>query len=207
MQSQDEKKLWQQRWHKGTTGWDQGGPHPALFALVEHAQREGGLPSDASIFSAGCGRAHSEAALAEWGYRVRAIDLSEEAIAEARAIYAKVPNLELKTADLFQLEPGEAQSYDAIYDRAMLCALPPESRTLYVDAMKARLKDLGLFCCILFRDLDTTFHPPYAIDEAEAFRVLGKDFVLCYAAAIPAAPVPAVVKEEWISIWRLRGAP
>ncbi|MBC7532239.1 MAG: methyltransferase domain-containing protein [Oligoflexus sp.] len=207
MQSQEEKKLWQERWQKGMTGWDQGAPHPSLFAVVEHAKLEGGLPGDARFFSAGCGRAHSEAALAEWGYHVRAIDLSEEAIREAQSIYGKLPNLELKVADLFQLETTEAKSYDAIYDRAMLCALPPESRRLYIDAMKARLKDLGLFCCILFRDLHTLSHPPYAVDEAEAFRLLGKDFVLCYAAAVPAAPIPAAVKEEWISIWRVRGAP
>lgn len=207
MQSQEEKKLWQERWQMGATAWDQGGPHPGLFALVEHAKREGGLPPEAAFFSAGCGRGHCEAALAEWGYHVRAVDLSEAAIREARTLYGKRPRLDLKIADLFQLETGEAKHYDAIFDRAMLCALAPDSQEAYVEAVKARLKDLGLFCCILFRHLQTTSHPPYAIDEEAALRLLGKDFVLCYAAAIPPAPTPAVVKEEWISIWRLRGAP
>lgn len=207
MQSQDEKKLWQERWQKGRTGWDQGGAHPALSALIEHAKREGGLPEQGSFFSAGCGRAHSEATLANWGYRVRAVDLSEEAIAAAKASYGHLPALDLRQADLFRLETGEAKSYDAVYDRAMLCALSPETRPAYIDAMKARLKDRGLFCCILFRDLHSQSHPPYAIDEAEAWRLLAQDFVLCYAAATREVPVPAAIKEEWISVWRLRGAP
>ncbi len=206
MQSLEEKTLWQERWQSGHSGWDQGEAHPGLSLLIEHARREGALPKGGKFFSAGCGRAHSEAVLADWAYDVTAIDLSPTAIAEAEAIYGKRPGLVLKVADLFQLEPLEAKGYDAIFDRAMLCALAPETRAPYIEAMKARLKDKGLFCAILFRTVHSHSHPPYAIDEAEAFRLLAQDFVLCYAAALPGIPVPAAVKGEWICIWRLRGA-
>jgi SAM-dependent methyltransferase len=205
VQSLEEKSLWQKRWLKGQTGWDQGGAHPALLQLVEHAKREAALPDEARFFSAGCGSAHSEAVLAQWGYKVRAIDLSEEAIAAARAIYGETPGLELMKSDLFEIQDAEVGTYDAIYDRAMLCALPAELRPDYIEAMKKRLKKGGLFCGILFRVVELEKGPPFAIDEGEAYRVLSQDFVLCYAAAIPAAPIPAVVREEWICVWRLRG--
>ncbi|RYZ53357.1 MAG: methyltransferase domain-containing protein [Proteobacteria bacterium] len=205
MQSPEEKSLWQKRWQKGQTGWDQGGAHPALLQLIQHAKREAALPEAARFFSAGCGAAHSEAVLAEWGHEVRAIDLSEEAIAAAKQMYGKVAGLELVKSDLFEIEDRELAAYDAIYDRAMLCALPAELRPDYIEAMKKRLKKGGLFCGILFRLVDVEKGPPFAVDEAEAYRVLHRDFVLCYAAAIPAAPVPAVVREEWICVWRLRG--
>ncbi|MBC7660616.1 MAG: methyltransferase domain-containing protein [Chitinophagaceae bacterium] len=207
MQSQEEKLLWQERWHKGQTGWDQGAAHPGLPLLVLHAHREGGLPDRAAFFSAGCGRAHNEAQLARLGHTVRALDLSEEAIAEARKIYGDCQGLELTIGDLFQIETGEAKAYDAIFDRAMLCALPPDARAVYLDAMRDRLKEGGLFCAILFRFVETKSNPPYSINEAEALALFGNDFVLCYAGSLPATPVPAFIKEEWISVWRLRGAP
>ncbi|RZA14835.1 MAG: methyltransferase domain-containing protein [Proteobacteria bacterium] len=207
VQSQEEKLLWQERWTKGQTGWDQGKAHPGLSLLLEHARREGGLADKGAFYSAGCGRAHSEAALARAGYRVRAVDLSYEAISEASKIYGDLPSLELKVEDLFKIDDAERQSYEAIFDRAMLCALPPEAREDYIAAMKARLKDGGPFCAILFRSLNIDTHPPYPIDETEAWRLLERDFVLAYAGTLPSVPVPAAIKEEWICVWRLRGAP
>ena len=205
MQELSEKQAWQDRWHKGLTGWDQGEAHPSLPKLIAHARREGGLVDGARFYSAGAGRAHSEAALAQAGYPVRAVELSREAIEEARDVYGSLPNLELLVGDLFDIPESERKAFDAVYDRAMLCALAPGARPGYIEAMKARLKDSGLFCAILFRQLTNEQGPPYPVDEAEAMRVLGKDFHLCFAAAIAPAPRPAVVIEEWICIWRLRG--
>lgn len=205
MQELSEKQAWQDRWEQGLTGWDQGEAHPALAQLITHARREGGLADGAQIYSAGAGRAHSEAAWARVGYRVRAVDLSHEAIDQAQKIYGSIPTLELCVGDLFDIAAAERGAFDAIYDRAMLCALAPELRPAYIEAMKARLKVGGLFCAILFRAVSHESPPPYPVDESEAMRVLGADFKLCFAAAIPPAPKPPVVKEEWICIWRLRG--
>lgn len=206
MQSQDEKTLWQERWQQGQTGWDQGGPHPGLALLVTHARREGALPDHGRFFSAGCGSAHSEAELARQGYRVKAVDVSALAIAKAMELYGDCAGLELSQTDLFQIEESEIKAYDAIFDRAMLCALAPENRPAYIEAMTVRLRAGGLFCAILFRTVKVQFHPPYPVDEQEVWRLLSEDFVLCYAAALPGTPVPAAIKEEWICVWRLRGA-
>jgi len=206
VQSQDEKNLWQERWQKGQTGWDQGGAHPGLRLLIAHARREGALPEQARFYSAGCGSAHSEAELARQGYRVKAVDVSPSAIKKAKELYGDRTGLELSHSDLFRIEECDIKSYDAIYDRAMLCALAPENRPAYIEAMKARLGAGGLFCAILFRAVKVQFHPPYPVDEQEVWRLLSKDFVLCYAATLPGTPVPAGIKEEWICIWRLRGA-
>ncbi len=202
MQDSSEKKAWQARWDKGLTGWDQGEAHPSLSKLLYHAAREGALRDQARIYSAGAGRAHSEAAMAQLGYTVRAVDISEAAVESARSLYGQIATLELKQGDFNTIEADEKEAFDAIYDRAMLCALGPEIRLSYIQAMKERLKVGGLFCGILFRRVEVEKSPPYPIDEKEAFRVLGQDFDLVFAAAIPAAPKPAVVKEEWISIWR-----
>ncbi len=202
MQDSSEKKAWQQRWDAGLTGWDQGEAHPSLAKLLKHATREGSLPEGARIYSAGAGRAHSEAALARLGYVVKAVDLSDSAIQAAKSLYGEISGLHLAVGDFNDIPEDELASFDAIYDRAMLCALGPGIRLSYIEAMKKRLKPGGLFCSILFRRVEVEKSPPYAIDEKEAYRVLGGDFELVFAVAIPAAPKPAVVKEEWISIWR-----
>jgi hypothetical protein len=205
VQDREEKTAWQDRWQKGRTGWDQGGPHPALSLLVEHARREGGLREGARFYSPGSGRAHSEAALATQGYRVDAIDLSPLAIAQARSDYGHLPNLDLRVGDIFDIAEKEREVYDAVFDRAMLCALPPQVRSSYVEAMRSRLKAGGLFCGILFRSVEALSPPPYAVDEAEAMRLFANSFQLCFARAILPAPQPAAVKDEWICVWRKRG--
>lgn len=202
MQHLSEKEAWQERWQSGRTGWDQGGAHPSLPLLVFHARREGALPDSARFYSAGVGRAHNEACLAEMGYHVHAVDLSVEAITQAKASYGHLPNLQLETADIFHIPEGEQEAFDAIFDRAMLCALSPEVQPHYIAAIHKRLKAGGLFCSILFRRVKVENPPPYEVDEATAFKLLGKDFHLSYAAAVEAAPSPQAVKEEWICVWR-----
>lgn len=205
MQELSEKLAWQERWSSGRTGWDQGGAHPALRLLISHAKREGGLPEAASFYSAGAGRAHSEAVLAQVGYQVRAVDLSREAIDWARNAYSSVGGLELRVGDFFDIPDDERESFDAVYDRAMLCAVGPDVRPSYVKSMRDRLKPGGLFCGILFRKVKGESFPPYPVDEAEAMRLFAADFQLCFASAVPAAPQPAAILEEWICIWRKRG--
>lgn len=204
MQDLSEKLAWQERWSSGRTGWDQGGAHPSLGLLISHAKREGGLPDGGRFYSAGAGRAHSEAVLAQAGYQVRAIDLSAEAVDWARNAYASATGLELRIGDFFDIKEDERESFDAVYDRAMLCALGPGVREAYLASMKDRLKPGGLFCGILFRSVRGS-HPPYPVDEAEAMRLFHKDFQLCFASAIPAAPEPVGILEEWICVWRKRG--
>ncbi|RZA24413.1 MAG: methyltransferase domain-containing protein [Proteobacteria bacterium] len=205
VQDREEKSAWQERWQKGRTAWDQGRPHPSLSLLVEHARREGGLVDGARFYSAGAGRAHSEAALAAQGFQVDAVDLSPEAIAIAQGDYGHLTNLNLRAADIFDIPDEERGVYDAVYDRAMLCALSPDVQPSYVEVMTARLKVGGLFCGILFRSVEIASPPPYPVDEAEAMKLFAENFQLCFARAIPLSPQHPAIKEEWICVWRRRG--
>lgn len=202
MQSQEEQSRWNERWRNDLTAWDQGGAHPELTNLLHHALREGNLKRDARIFSAGCGRAHSEAALARMGFSVLATDLVPEAIQAAERLYAGTPGLTLETADIFRYDP--VGTFDAVYDRAMLCALQPTDRQAYVQRIKRFMRDGSLFMGILFRKTVKPEGPPFAIDERDAWDLFGKDFTLCHAAPIALREVPRNVLEEWICIWKLR---
>jgi SAM-dependent methyltransferase len=203
-QNQVEKiEPWRERWLVGQTGWDQGRPHPELGRLLQQATREGRLPAGARLFSAGCGRAHNEAWLAEQGYQVDAVDAVPEAIAGARALYGEQPGLHLAVADVFAGNPTAAD-YDAVFDRAMLCAIQPEHRAAYVQKIADLLKPGGLFMAILFRRTRSPDGPPFAVDEVEAQRLFADQFDLCHASCCPPPPNPHNVLEEWLCIWRKR---
>lgn len=194
---------WRERWLTGRTGWDQGRPHDQLDRLLQHARLEGRLPPEARIFSAGCGRAHHEAWLARQGYRVDAEDAVPEAIAEALALYGNQPGLALKAADVFGDDSG-AGVYDAVFDRAMLCAINPQHRPAYVEKISRKLVPGGLVLAILFRRTRSPEGPPFAVDEAEAFRLFAAQFELCHASSCPPPVNPQNVLEEWLCIWRKR---
>lgn len=194
---------WRERWLVGRTGWDQGRAHGEIGRLLQHATLEGRLPAGARIFSAGCGRAHNEAWLAGHGYQVDAVDAVPEAIEGAQALYGNLPHLSLQVADVFAT-PAPAQPYDAIFDRAMLCALQPQHRPAYIQKISEKLRPGGLVMAILFRRTRSPEGPPFSVNEDEAWQLFGVQFDLCHASSCPPPPNPQNVLEEWLCIWRKR---
>ena len=199
----DASNSWRERWREGRTAWDQGGHSAAMEQLLYHSQREGGLQVGAKIFSAGCGRAHNEAWLAQHGFLVAAVDVADEAIAAANQLYAAHTGLSLAVQDIFTLDTSH-YSFDAIFDRAMLCALAPGQRAAYLSQLTALLRPGGIIMAILFRSVRTPDGPPFAVDESEAFSLLGADFDLCFACTSPKAIDSSQVLDEWMCIWRKR---
>ncbi len=194
---------WRERWLIGRTGWDQGQAHGAMRRLLEHASLEGRLPTGARIFSAGCGRAHNEAWLAGHGYSVDAVDAVPEAIEGARALYSEVPHLHLDVADVFAMA-APTQLYDAVFDRAMLCALQPQHRAAYVQKVSEKLQEGGLVMAILFRATRSPDGPPFSGNEDAARELFAPRFDLVHASSCPPPPNPHNVLEEWLCIWRKR---
>ncbi len=192
---------WQHRWVNGQTGWDQGREHALLEQLVAHAQLQGPLIKPARIFSAGCGRAHNEAWLARQGFQVDAVDIVPDAIAKAKELYAEQEGLSLSVADAFARDEA-AFLYDAVFDRAMLCAIGPEHRKAYVQRIHEKLKPEGLFMAILFRRVRSPNGPPFAVDENDALALFDAEFNLCHASSCALIANPHSVLEEWLCIWR-----
>jgi SAM-dependent methyltransferase len=141
--------------------------------------------------------------LAGHGYAVDAVDAVPEAIEGAKALYADLPRLQLAVADLFSMPPPH-ELYDAVYDRAMLCALQPQHRQAYVQKISEKLKAGGLVMAILFRRTRSAEGPPFSVNEDEARALLSEFFDLVHASSCPPPPNPHNVLEEWLCIWRKR---
>jgi SAM-dependent methyltransferase len=196
-------EYWRQRWRDGRTGWDQGGIHP-LFPELLAAAKQSGLAAGARILEPGCGRAHTSAALAQSGFRMTAFDVSELAITAARALYQNVPHLELTVADLFAPAAAWSGAFDAVYDRAVLCALPRAVRARYVATVSGVLKPGGLFLSLPFVRLHITDQdgPPFAVPEQEFSDLLAPEFEKIFHRSVEHQEPDSKIATEMIAVWR-----
>ena len=159
---------WQKRWTDGTTGWDLNGPHPftSEFLLIIKQKY-----SDIGRWLVpGCGRAHDAAYIAtNWLNSsgeciVDATDIILDAIDEAKKLYSSIPNLHLYVDDALILKDSEVGSYDAIFDRAMMCALDSKSRQTYIENCFAKLRVGGIFISLPFTKVaNPQSGPPFEI--------------------------------------------
>jgi SAM-dependent methyltransferase len=201
--------MWRERWREGRTGWDQGGPHRLLSRVVSILKDEGWLSPGRRVLEPGCGRAHNGAALAEMGLVVTAFDVAPEAIDAARAAYAGRPNLTLTTGDALAVSTDWYQAFDLVFDRAVLCALPPEQRRAYVDTCFAHLKPGGLFVSLPFVEVrpgddGKVAGPPYAVGMAALSELLTPGFAMIHGEE-HATPEPRdKIVREMVTIWRRR---
>lgn len=194
---------WQSRWQEGRTGWDLGGIHrlfPDLLAVAESH----GLVAGSSVIEPGCGRAHTSAALAGLGYFATAFDVSPVAVSEAKKLYSGVAGLNITLADAFQLPVTWQRSFDALYDRAVLNALPVERRKDYVRACASVLKPGGLLLSLPFTRLyiGESAGPPFAIPEVELMELLSVDFEKAHHDERPCTEKDSKIAVEMIAVWR-----
>lgn len=204
-QNVNPQDAWAERWQAKRTGWDQGQGHPHRQRLLSMARELGQLPANALIFEPGCGRAHNAMEFVQNGYSVKAVDFVPEAIAEAKKLYQH-PRLELAVEDVMKVPAADKGAFDAVFDRAMLCALEKADREKYIKACATRLKSGGLFMGIIFGALNPEYAggPPFAIPMGDLFKLLQEDFTICDAVTLPSAPQPPVVLEEILIIARRR---
>lgn len=206
-QTEGELAFCQDRWKNGQTGWDFGNPHPHLERLMTAALESGWLEPKARILEPGCGRAHNGAELAQRGFQVVAYDSVSLAIAEAQALYGALPGLTLVCRDALVLHSDWQQAFDAVFDRAMLCALPPARRQIYVQTCFAHLKPDGLFLSLPFSEViptDGKQGPPYALSLRELVDLLSPGFAIVHAEERTDGGTDARIKREVVCVWRRR---
>ena len=196
------KEPWEKRWALGHTDWDIGAAHPLCDEALDLAIKEGGLASGGHFLVPGCGRGHEVGYLSKRGFRADGIDFVPQAIREAQSLYGKFDGVRFSVEDVFQ--GNGDRDYDGIIDRAMLCAIQPEARTSYIEAMGKRLRSGGLFIGLLFADLDSGLNqgPPYKLDEREVSDLFLDQFDLVAWESHPNHATPSVVLKTWLCIWR-----
>ena len=134
--------FWHERWSRDEIGFHQ---HDYNRYMQEFTERMA-LPAGAHLLVPLCGKSRDMVWLADQGYRVTGIELSERAVRDfywenrlpfeleqrAEGPVFHGDRITVCCADFFAVDPASLPPVDGVYDRAALVALPPSMRGDYV---------------------------------------------------------------------------
>ena len=188
-------QFWTELWEQGLTTFHKEVVNPDLIRYWPELN----LAAHATVLVPLCGKSLDMLWLAQQGFQVIGIELSEQAVhqfaSEHHLSFHKKINgsfihyfndqFSIWVADVFKLPPAFISPVDAIYDRAALIALPAKLRSAYVNVCLNWLKPGGEILLKTMRyNQDEMQGPPYSVTDEEV-RVLYKncDVVRCLSSS------------------------
>lgn len=179
-------KFWKEVWEQGRAGWHLSQFNNKLLEYFPklHPERE------QRVLVPLCGKTKDLLWLRNLGLKVHGVELHEPAIKEfflenklppptvtqdEHFIHYSLDNLVISCGDFFKL--SENKSYDLLYDRAALVALPPTMRENYSKVLLASLKEKASALLITYEyDPNRMEGPPFNVREEEIQRLYGNRF-------------------------------
>jgi SAM-dependent methyltransferase len=163
-------EFWDQRYHAQCTPWDFGAVPAALRDFV--AARPG---NGRRVLIPGCGSGYEIEVFARAGYPVSAIDFSAPAVDRARERFGHLGG-DIVHGDFFA-HPFPSASFDVVYERTFLCALPPERWPAIVSRCASVLRPGGEWVGFFyFGPKDDG--PPFGLGRDEAVNLFATHFAL-----------------------------
>ncbi|UPQ81482.1 thiopurine S-methyltransferase [Pseudomonas knackmussii] len=176
--------FWERRWSRNEIGFHLNEVNPYLRRHWPAI----GLSNGTRVLVPLCGKTLDMAWLAEQGFAVLGVELSERAVEDFFAEQGLTPEvavqgehalyragaLEICRGDFFTLTQSDVSDCRALYDRAALIALPAEMRQRYAEHLT---KILPKSCQALLITLDyeqsQMSGPPFAVSEGEVRQLFG----------------------------------
>ena len=154
---------WDGRYREGTTPWDKGFGAPPLAEFLDRH------PVAGRVLVPGCGRGHDVRLLAVHGAHPLGVDISGLAVEQARA-FPKAGSEEYRVDDF--LSAGfQLKGFDWVFEHTCFCAIHPNQRPDYVEAVRKSLKPGGHFLAIFYVNIENTEGPPFPVSEAGIDRL------------------------------------
>lgn len=172
-----EASFWQQRWLEGKTGFHLDEVNPLLVKYAEKMQ----LAPGQQVFVPLCGKSRDLVWLAEQGFRVLGIELSELAVdaffdennltpvkrEKGSLSFYQSGLITLVCGDFFELSRPQMVNIAAVYDRAAFIALPDTMRPAYSQHLKLLCPNQPrLLICLEYEQAEMA-GPPFAVLEDE----------------------------------------
>ena len=184
--------FWDTRYRGNIMPWDQGAVPSRLTAYVE-------LRDDRPrTLIPGCGTGYEARYLAERGWPVIAIDFSAAAIDAARPELGPYAHIAMQ-ADFFAFE-GDSRSFDLVYERAFLCALPPKTWDAYAARIAQLVAPRGVIAGF-FVIGDTGRGPPFSIARPALDALLSPHFECVADEPVSESLAVFQGRERWME-WR-----
>jgi hypothetical protein len=186
-------EFWDLRYDAGFAPWD-AGKVPAQLAAFAAS------PARGSVLVPGCGSAWDVRCFAESGWNVTGIDFSAEAVSAARALLGPFAG-RVRRADFFA--PLAEAPFDAVYERAFLCALPRRLWPSWGDRVAELLRPGGTLAGFFYFDAGER-GPPFPLHaQAELDALLEPSFERLEDAPVQDSIPIFAGKERW-QAWRRR---
>lgn len=185
---------WNQAYQENFTPWDKGLPSPPLVEWLASHTLAG------RVLVPGCGVGHDVAHLVSRGIDAHGLDIAPAAVARAKERYPQLAD-RFVCSDLFEFQ-GQ---YDAIVEHTCLCALPPEWRTKYREAVASLLKPGGLLVGVFFINPEMDpgeSGPPFGISPEELAALFAPRFQVLES-EVPAAAYPGREGRECLRVLQL----
>lgn len=186
---------WDQAYQENFTPWDKGQPSPPLVDWFSRNKISG------RVLVPGCGVGHDVAHLVSLGIDAIGLDIAPTAIERAKARYPQMAE-RFVLGDLFELK-GQ---FDAVVEHTCLCALPPEWRVRYRDAVASLLKPGGLLIGIWFVNPEMDpgeTGPPFGIAPEELGALFASRFDIVESHT-PKTAYPGREGRELLRVMKLR---
>ena len=207
--------FWHQRWESGQLGFHQ----EKVNALLSKYWPRLGLASDDAVFVPLCGKSLDMGWIRDRGHPIIGVELSPIAIKgffeaaslsyseEDHGLLRRFSNsgYELYCGDLFDLEAADIASVRAVYDRASLIALPPETRARYASKLIAALPDRAKILLVTVKyDQCKMGGPPHSVPPAELESLFGNDFEIEELETNPPSEPAPRFKQRGLDVWQER---
>lgn len=162
----DRAGFWELLYQQGTTGWDLGGPTPAFAALLAGPD----APRPGKMMVPGCGRGYDAVLFARHGFEVVGVDHAPSALADAQRLAREAGvTCTFVQEDLFALPERYPQAFDYVLEYTCFCAINPQRREEYVQAMAGVLRTGGELVGLFFPVLSPVEGPAGSVLEGPPF--------------------------------------
>ena len=186
--------FWDARFNAAFTPWDQGGVPQSLVKYV--AQN----PAPRKVLIPGCGAAHEVRFFVSQGWDVSAIDFSHSAVARAKQLLGTLGS-HVREDDFFGETLGR-ERFDAIYERAFLCAMPRQRWAEWAARVAELIAPDGRLAGFFYFD-DNEKGPPFGVSSKELSALLSPHFDLIED-SVPADSISVFAGKERWQVWQRR---
>jgi SAM-dependent methyltransferase len=187
-------QYWEDLYEKGEMPWEKGEPSPGL---VDYLNDRPGLPRG-SVLVPGCGTGHDVRAWAKAGFNATGLDLAASAIRLSREkTEAMGLKAEFRQLNFLEVEPYE--QFDYLFEHTLFCAIQPDQRDNYVEAVYRWLKSSGVYVAVFYMIPDKE-GPPFGSTEDEIRKRFASRFELMKDWVPRSYPNRSGL--EWMTIWK-----